>query len=85
MVMLHGLQFLRRLIVSKNDTENFQKEMVLSKYISDLELLEQGRTNISENMNHSGINNEIINKKLHKLDKSIDKLRNLIDDFKQTI
>lgn len=69
--------------MSKNDTENFQKEMVLSKYISDLELLERGRANISENMNHSGINNEIINKKLHKLDKSIDKLRNLIDEFKQ--
>ena len=70
--------------MTTNNTEDFQKEMILSKYISDLELLENGRDSILKSMAQSGIDDETVNKKLSKLNKSIDKLRTSIDEFKQT-
>ena len=68
--------------MTTNNTEDFQKEMILSKYI--LELLENGRDSILKSMAQSGIDDETVNKKLSKLNKSIDKLRTSIDEFKQT-
>ena len=68
----------------KNDRDDqLQKEMIISKYESDLELLKRGRIGICEQMSHSGIDNNVINKKLKKLDKSIETLQKLIEEFKQ--
>lgn len=69
--------------IENNRNEQLQKEMIISKYESDLDLLKQGRIGICEQMSHSGIDNNIINKKLKKLDKSIETLQKLIEEFKQ--
>lgn len=52
---------------------------VLSKYKSDLELLERGRDIILNEIEHSDDNVDI--SRLNKLNKSIERLRKLISDF----
>ena len=60
-----------------------QKQQILNKYKSDLEFLENGRRLITESLQHSEKKDSNINKKLSKLDNSIEKLRTLIKDFEK--
>lgn len=58
---------------------------LLDKYEHDLEYLRNGKITIERKMAEDGIDNEIINKKLHKLDRSIKKLTKLVDDYRENI
>ena len=57
-----------------------QKQQLLNKYKSDLEFLENGRELIIKN-NQNSLTNKDTNKRLNKLNKSIETLRKLITDF----
>ena len=58
-----------------------QKLDICEKYRRDLEFLKNGRTRIENTLSHSGIDDATISKKLEKLNKSINTIENLIEEF----
>lgn len=58
-----------------------QKLDICEKYRRDLEFLKNGRTRIEDTLSHSGIDDATISKKLEKLNKSINTIENLIEEF----
>lgn len=66
---------------SANKNTKSQELDILGKYKGDLAFLENGRENVYNSLKHSDISSELINKKLERLDKSIAKLRSMIEEF----
>lgn len=58
-----------------------QKLDICEKYKRDLEFLKNGRARIEDTLSHSGIDDKTISKKLEKLNKSIDTIETLIEEF----
>ena len=67
--------------VLMNDEKYDQKQQILNKYKADLELLENGRDRIVDSLTHSGLEDKIIDKKLKRLNKTIDKMHIFIEEF----
>ena len=67
--------------MSENNKEPFY---MLEKYKSDLNLLKNGRDYILRNLKRTGTTDDVIEKKLVKLNKSIDFLENAINQFEKT-
>lgn len=58
---------------------------LLGKYENDLQYLRNGKMSIEKKLVDEGIDDETINKKLQKLDKSITKLTKMVDDYRNNI
>jgi uncharacterized membrane protein YgaE (UPF0421/DUF939 family) len=58
---------------------------LLGKYQNDLSYLEHGKMFIEKKLADQGINDEIVNKKLDKLNKSIEKLKSLIEQYEKEL
>ena len=70
----------------KPSPHNVNDELdVISKYEADLEYLKNGKMIIERRMAEAGISDEMVNKKLSKLNKSIKRIGKLIDDFKNDL
>lgn len=60
-----------------------QKLDILAKYKSDLAFLESGRDKIIDHLSHSNMSNEDIDKRLARLNHSIETLESLIEQFEE--
>ena len=58
---------------------------LLSKYESDLEFLKNGKMTIERQMAEKGIADDVVDKKLAKLTKSITKLESMVRDYRNQI
>ncbi len=58
---------------------------LLGKYQNDLSYLEHGKMLIEKKLADQGIDDEIVNKKLDKLNKSIEKLKSLIEQYEKEL
>lgn len=58
---------------------------LLGKYQNDLSYLEHGKMIIEKKLSDQGIDDEIVNKKLDKLNKSIEKLKSLIEQYEKEL
>jgi len=57
---------------------------VLDKYKNDLDFLIHGRDQIIQQLKHDNIEDDVINKKLSKLNKSIAHLSSLIEEYESS-
>lgn len=58
---------------------------LLGKYQSDLDYLKNGKMIIERHMAEEGIDDEVINKKMSKLNKSIERLEELIENYEKDL
>jgi septation ring formation regulator EzrA len=58
---------------------------VIGKYEADLEYLKNGKMIIERQMAEKGMSDEVVNKKLSKLTKTIERIDKLLEDFKNDL
>jgi hypothetical protein len=66
---------------AKPDAKNLGGLNVIGKYREDLDRLKSARDKVKQRVEDHGIEDDEIKRKLEKLDKSIETLQRLVDDY----
>ena len=66
---------------AKPDAKNLGGLNVIGKYREDLDRLKSARDRVKQRVEDHGIENDEIKNRLEKLDKSIETLQRLVDDY----